>query len=193
MANHQGLPRVVDRLTRCCKECQALNFNIFPVLNWAQQLLIWKESSSFLFAVAITDPLKHLFSRSPCIITRLCSWASPALSPLWWWVIWSQRQPDSWPMWAASSLCPTRSEYPGHDRMVSSSGGWAPDEPLPGWPLVLSAWGWRYILTSRWYLLSILFSLSLFIRAFQKVDEVSYSPEEEIIQSLKAVSDRMVK
>lgn len=39
----------------------------------------------------------------------------------------------------------------------------------------------------------LFFPLSLFIIAFQKVDEVNYSPAEEIIQSLKVVSDGMVK
>lgn len=104
MEDHQELSRVVDRLARCDRQCQALNFYIFPILNWAQQLSIWKESSSFLLTVAITDPLKYLFNRSPHIVTRLCSWASPALSPLWGWMIQSQRPVDSWPPPAA---CPS--------------------------------------------------------------------------------------
>lgn len=104
MEDHQELSRVVDRLARCRRQWQVLNCNIFPILNWAQQLSIWKESSSFLLIVAITDPLKYLFNRSPHIVTRLCSWASPALSPLWGWMIQSQRTVDSWP---PPATCPS--------------------------------------------------------------------------------------
>ena len=75
--------------------------------------------------------------------------------------------------------------------MVSSTREWAPVEPPPRSSLEclgVSAHLHEPTLNAFHF-----FPLSLFIIAFQKVDEVNYSPAEEIIQSLKVVSDGMVK
>lgn len=72
-----------------------------------------------------------------------------------------------------------------NDGVVSSTRGLAPIEPPPRSSLECL----REPTLNAFHF----FPLSLFIIAFQKVDEVNYSPAEEIIQSLKVVSDGMVK